>query len=123
MEAVGRWGASGAAAVMIGRLVASLRTAMATAVLRELGGSAVGEEGGRENEMRALGIAGERWSVEAALWRVVACVVRATATRGHRGLHAAAMSWRRSATEDSRFSRFSSREEPPDSAFSKRFNR
>ena len=33
VEAVGRWGASGAAAVMIGWLVVSLRTAMAMAVL------------------------------------------------------------------------------------------
>ena len=57
-------------------------------MLRELGGSAVAKEAGK-NEMRALGVAGERWSVEAALRRVVACAVRATATRGHRDLHAA----------------------------------
>ena len=42
-----------------------------------------------KNEMRALGVAGERWSVEATLRRIVACAVRATATRGRRGLHAA----------------------------------
>ena len=58
-------------------------------MLRELGGSAVAKKEARKNEMRALGIAGERWSVEAALRRVVACAVRATATRGHRDLHAA----------------------------------
>ena len=57
-------------------------------MLRELGGSAVAKEAGK-NEMRALGVAGERWSVEAALRRVVACAVRATATRSHRDLHAA----------------------------------
>ena len=45
-----------------------------------------------KNEMRVLGVAGEHWSVEAALRRIVACMVpavRATATRGHRDLHAA----------------------------------
>jgi len=40
-------------------------------------------------ENGALLSAGGRWSVEAALRRVVACAVRATATRGHRDLHAA----------------------------------
>jgi len=58
-------------------------------VLRELGGSAVAKKEAGKNEMRALGVVGERWSVEAALRRVVACAVRATATRGHRDLHAA----------------------------------
>jgi len=58
-------------------------------VLRELGGSAVAKKEAEKNEMRALGVAGERWSVEAVLRRVVACAVRATATRGHRDLHAA----------------------------------
>ena len=57
-------------------------------MLRELGGSAVAKEAGK-NEMRALGVVGERWSVEAALRRVVACAVRATVTRGHRDLHEA----------------------------------
>jgi len=58
-------------------------------VLRELGGSAMAKKEAGKNEMRALAVAGERWSVEAALRRVVACAVRATATRGHRDLHAA----------------------------------
>ena len=40
-------------------------------------------------ENGALLSAGERWSVEAALRRVVAYAVRATATRGHRDLHVA----------------------------------
>ena len=57
-------------------------------MLRELGGSAVAKEAGK-NKMRALGVAGECWSVEATLRRVVACAVRATVTRGHRDLHAA----------------------------------
>ena len=63
-------------------------------MLRELGGSAVAKKEAGKNEMRALGVAGERWSVEAALRRVVACAVRATATRGHRDLHAALGSYR-----------------------------
>ena len=63
-------------------------------MLRELGGSAVAKKEAGKNEMRALGVAGERWSVEAALRRVVACAVRATATRGHRDLHAALCSCR-----------------------------
>ena len=58
-------------------------------MLRELGGSAVAKKEAGKNEMRELGVAGERWSVEAALRRVVACAVRATATRGHRDLQAA----------------------------------
>jgi len=58
-------------------------------VLRELSGSAVAKKQDGKNEMRVLVVAGERWSVEAALRRVVACAVRATATRGHRNLHAA----------------------------------
>ena len=58
-------------------------------MLRELGGSAVAKKEAGKNEMRALGIADERWSVEAALRRVMACTVRAMATRGHRDLHAA----------------------------------
>ena len=58
-------------------------------MLRELGGSAVAKKEAGKNEMRALGVAGERWSVEAALRRVVACAVRATVTRGHRDLHTA----------------------------------
>ena len=73
--------------------------------------------------MEARLSAGGCWGDNVVLRSVVAYAVRATATRDHRGLHAEAMSWRRSATEDSRFSRFSSREEPPDNAFSKRFNR
>jgi len=63
-------------------------------VLRELGGSAVAKKEAGKNEMRVLGIASERWSVEAALRRVVAYAVRATATRGHRDLHAALGSYR-----------------------------
>jgi hypothetical protein len=44
----------------------------------------------RQNgEMRARLSAGGRWSVEAALRHVVACGVRALATRGHGDLHAA----------------------------------
>ena len=58
-------------------------------MLRELSGSAVAKKQDGKNEMRVLVVAGERWSVEAALRRVVACAVRATATRGHRNLHAA----------------------------------
>ena len=58
-------------------------------MLRELGGSAVAKKEARKNEMRALGVSGERWSVEAVLRRVVACAVWATATCGHRDLHAA----------------------------------
>ena len=57
-------------------------------MLRELGGSAVAKKEARKNEMRALGVAGERWSVEAALRRIVACTVRATAMRGYCDLHA-----------------------------------
>ena len=57
-------------------------------MLRELGGSAVAKEAGK-NEMRALGVVGERWSVEATLRGVMACAVRATAMLGHRDLHAA----------------------------------
>ena len=44
-------------------------------MLRELGGSAVAKKEAGKNKMRALGVAGERWSVEAALRRVVACAV------------------------------------------------
>ena len=44
-------------------------------MLRELGGSAVAKKEAWKNEMRALVVAGERWSVEAALRRVVACAV------------------------------------------------
>ena len=54
-------------------------------MLRELGGSAVAKEAGT-NEMRALVVAGERWSVEAALKRVVAYAVRATATSTRRSV-------------------------------------
>ena len=58
-------------------------------MLRELSGSAVAKKEAGKNEMRALGIAGKRWSVEAVLRRVVSCAVRATVTHGHRDLHAA----------------------------------
>ena len=54
-------------------------------MLQELGGSAMAKKEAGKNEMRALGVAGEHWSVEATLRRVVACAVRATATRGRRG--------------------------------------
>ena len=50
-------------------------------------------------ENGALLSAGGRWSVEAALRRVVACAVRATATRGRRHGHAARRLCRWSATE------------------------
>ena len=62
-------------------------------------GAASDEGGVRNAKMEARAGAGGSWGDNGQLWRVVACVVRATATRGHRGLHAAAMSWRRSATE------------------------
>ena len=68
-------------------------------MLRELGGSAVAKKEARKNKMRALGVAGERWSVEAALRRVVAYAVRATATRSRRRGHAARGLYRWSATE------------------------
>ena len=60
-EAVGCWGASGAAAVKNGRLVASLRTAMATA---ERGGARLLLRRGREAgkcEMRARDGSGGHW--------------------------------------------------------------
>ena len=58
------------------------------------------DEGGAGNvKMEARAGAGGSWGDNGQLWRIVVCVVRATATRGHRGLHAAAMSWRRLATE------------------------
>ena len=61
VEAVGRWGASGVAAVMIGRLIASLRTAMATTVLLGAAGArrlCCGEEGGREKRNEGAGRCG-----------------------------------------------------------------
>ena len=93
VEAVGRWGASGAATVTIGQLIASLRRLWrrrCCSVLRELGGSAVGEEGGRENEMRARTGAGGCWGVEGARLPALAALGRAPATRGQPRVHAAA---------------------------------
>ena len=58
---MGRWGASGAAAVTIGRLVASLRTAMATTVLLGAAGArwlCCGKEGGREKQNEGAGRCG-----------------------------------------------------------------
>ena len=61
---------------------------------------AASDEGGAKNaKMEARAGAGGSWGDNGQLWRVVAYVVRAMVTRGHHGLHAVAMSWRRSATE------------------------
>jgi len=88
-EAVGRWGASCAAAVKNGWLGASLRG------YGDGGGGASSlqrcgeEERPRQRENGVQLSAGGRWRDEGALGRVVACAVRALATRGHGNLHAA----------------------------------
>ena len=82
----------------------SLCTVMATAELRELG-CCCGEEErpekakrGRETTRAGAG------GVKATFRRVVACAIRALATRGHCRGHAAFAFWCRSATERLRFS-------------------
>jgi len=70
--------------------------------LREFDGYACGRCGRRRrprwSEKGAWLSAGGRWRDEGALGRGVACAVRATATRGRRNLHAAALLWSWSAT-------------------------
>jgi len=122
-EAVGCWGGGGAVAVMEKRLGQPVTGNGDGGEQRCCCGRCQRRRRRRNAKMEARLSAGWCWGDNAMLRRVVACAVRATAMRGHRGLHTTAMSWRWSATEDSQFSRFSSREEPPDSAFSKRFNR
>ena len=122
-EAVGCWGGGGAIVMMEKRLGQPVTGNDDGGERRYCCRRCQRRRRRRNAKMEARLSAGGCWGDNAMLRRVVACAVRATATHGHRGLHVAAMSWRRSATEDSRFSRFSSREEPPDSAFSKRFNR
>ena len=72
--------------------------AMATAALLGAAGAwrlrARMKEEQRKCEMRARTGAGGCWRDNAALRRVVAGAVRATATRGHRDLHAARGSYR-----------------------------
>ena len=61
---------------------------------------AASDEGGAGNaKMEARAGAGGSWGDNGQLWRVVAYVVRVMATHGHRGLHAATVSWQWSATE------------------------
>ena len=77
---------------------------------------AASDEGGTGNaKMEARAGAGGSWGDNGQLWHVVACVVWATAMRGHHGLHAAAMSWRRSEF-------VSERDFEPDSEFTRRLN-
>ena len=91
-----RW----SAAVVMEWLGTSLCTVMVTAELRELG-CCCGEEERPEKAKRGRGTA---WAgaggVKAAPRRVVACTIRALATRGHRRRHAARGLCRWSATDD-----------------------
>jgi len=68
-----------------------LALATATAGLRELGGCCCEEERPRQRENGVRLSAGGHWRDEGALGRGMACAVRATATRGQRDLHAAAL--------------------------------
>ena len=91
-----------------------LCAAMATAELRELGGCCCEEESPRQRENGVRLSAGGRWRDEGAPRRVVACVVRALATRGRRRRHAAFTLWRRSATDRLDSVRQSRHAEPDD---------
>jgi len=51
-----------------------------------------GEGGARNAKLRAWIGAGGNWGGNGRLRRVVACAVRATAMRGHRDVHAVALS-------------------------------
>ena len=80
-------------------LGASLCTVMATAELRELG-CCCGEEERPEKAKRGRGTArAGAGGVKAAPRRIVACAIRALATRGHRRGHAARVLCRWSATD------------------------
>ena len=81
-------------------LGASLCTVMATAELRELG-CCCGEEERPEKAKRGGGMArAGTGRVKAAFRRVVACAIRALATRGRRRGHAARGSCRWLATDN-----------------------
>ena len=90
-----RW----SAAVVMEWLGASLCTVMATAELRELG-CCCGEEQRPEKAKQGRGMArADAGGVKAAPRRVVACAIRALATRSHHRRHAARMLCRWSATD------------------------
>ena len=90
-KVIGCWGASGATAVKNGRLVASLRRLWRRRSEEALGCCCGEGKGPRQRENGVRLSAGGRWRDEGAPRRGVACAVRATATRGQRDLHAAAL--------------------------------
>ena len=69
-----------------------MATAASGVVAAAAAGAVNGEGEAEKAKLRAWTGAGGCWGDNAGLRRVVACAVRATATRGHHGLHAAAMS-------------------------------
>jgi len=91
-EAVGCWGGSGAVAVMAKRLGQPVTSNGDGGERHCCCGRCQRRRRRRNAKMEARLSAGGCWGDNAVLRRVVAYAVRATVTRGHRGLHAAAMS-------------------------------